>query len=58
MLLQPSMAMLSFLTLGCVGRVTWGVTKKILAGARVAQATLDLLLGCPFIQYVRMVASR
>ena len=39
-----------------VGSVTWGVTRGVPAGARVAVATPYLLLRSPFVQHVRMVA--
>ena len=58
LLLQPSMVMLSFLTLIHVGSVSWGMTRKILAGAWIAMVTLDHLLRGPFVQYVRVVAGR
>lgn len=58
LLLQPRVLTLSFLTPRCVGSVSWGVTRITLAGAQVAMATLDLLLSCSFVQYVRMVPRR
>lgn len=58
LLLQPWVVMLSFLTPRCVGSVSWGVTGIMPTGARVAMATLDLLLSRPFVQYVRMVSCR
>lgn len=58
LLLQPWVVMLSFLTPRWEGSVSRGVTRMRPAGARVAMATLDLLLSRPFVQHVRMVSRR
>ena len=56
LLLQPSMMLFSLWTPRGGGSVTWGVTRRVPAGAQVTVGTLDLLLRCPFVQHVRMVA--